>query len=285
MQVFGGPIRAGVEALEQAVPLLEGRKNYIGAAFARGSLAIGYANLGEFDKAEVAARNATDLAASGDLIAQLDAQIAEAWVRSAKGEIDAAMPLAQACIARAEETGASACEMASSWLLGDIYDRMGRFEEARSTLQRGTDLSLVVDRRVWRPTLLAWLGATTAALGTDGEGDWDEALETARSIHNVVGEAGILAKRAEAAARSGRHDAAALDFAAAAAILEAQGARPSLARVLRGWGESRLADGHPEEAEPILRRSLALFEELGLGGEAGVVRTLLTLRETKIAFE
>ncbi|HEV2006489.1 MAG TPA: tetratricopeptide repeat protein [Candidatus Limnocylindrales bacterium] len=284
MQVFGGPIRRGVEALEEAVPLMEGRKDFIGAAFARGALAIGYANLGEFAKAEVAARNATNLAANGDLIAQLDAQIAEAWVRSAKGEIDAAMPLAKACITRAEETGASACVMASSWILGDIYHRLGRFEDARATLQRGADISVVVDRRAWRPTLLAWLGGASAALGADDEGGWDEALSTARSIHNLVGEAGIRAKRAEALASSGRHDEAAPDFAASAAILEAEGARPNLARVLRSWGESRRAAGHPEEAEPILRRSLALFEELGLDGEAGVVRTLLSLRETKIAF-
>jgi tetratricopeptide (TPR) repeat protein len=284
MQVFGGPIRRGVAALEEAVPLMEGRKDFIGAAFARGSLAIGYANLGEFAKADAAARNATRLAASGDLIAQLDAQIAEAWVRSAKGEIDAAMPLAQACVTRAEETGASACVMASSWILGDIYHRLGRFEEARATLQRGADISVVVDRRAWRPTLLAWLGGASAALGADDAGGWDEALATARSIHNVVGEAGIRAKRAEALAHSGQHDEAAPDFEAATTILEAEGARPNLARALKAWGESRRAAGRPDEAEPILRRSLALFEDLGLDGEAGVVRTLLSLGETTIAF-
>jgi len=106
MQVFTGPIRQGVEALEEAVPLLEDHKDFIGAAFARGSLAIGYANLGEFDKAEVASRNATELAANGDLIAQLDAQIAESMLRSARGQVDQALPLALACMNRAEETGA-----------------------------------------------------------------------------------------------------------------------------------------------------------------------------------
>jgi hypothetical protein len=54
-QVFTGPIREGVSALEEAVPLLEQRQDFIGAAFARGALAIGYAHLGEFDKAEKAA--------------------------------------------------------------------------------------------------------------------------------------------------------------------------------------------------------------------------------------
>src|SRR3970282_1281695 len=69
-QVFTGPIREGGAKLEEAVPLLEQRQDFIGAAFARGALAIGYANLGEFDNAEEAVRNASELAASGDLIAQ-----------------------------------------------------------------------------------------------------------------------------------------------------------------------------------------------------------------------
>ena len=39
-------------------------------------------------KAEKASAWATELAASGDLIAQLDAQIAESWVRSERGQLD-----------------------------------------------------------------------------------------------------------------------------------------------------------------------------------------------------
>jgi tetratricopeptide (TPR) repeat protein len=284
MQVFGGPIRHGVEILEQAVPLMEGRKDFIGAAFARGALAIGYGNLGEFDKAEAAVRNANELAANGDLIAQLDAQIAESMLRSARGQVDQAMPLALACMTRAEETGALGCVMASSWVLGDLYHRESRFEEARSTLQRGTDLSLMVDRRAWRPTLQAWLSGATAALGEGPGGDWDDALAMARSIGNRVGESGILSKRAEAAARRGEFDPALADYAAAAEILEGEGARPLLARLLRGWGQALIAAGRPDEADPILRRSLRLFEELGIEREADEVRATLAVGETKIAF-
>jgi len=275
MQVFTGPIRQGVEALEKAVPLLEDHKDFIGAAFARGSLAIGYANLGEFDKAEVASRNATELAANADLIAQLDAQIAESMLRSARGQVDQALPLALACMNRAEETGALACVMASSWVLGDLYHRESRFQEAQATLQRGTDLSLVVDRKAWRPTLQAWLGGASAALGEAPDGSWDEALETARSIGNTVAEAGILAKRAEAAARRGAFDAAFPDFAAAVAILEVEGARPNLARTLRVWGQAQIAMGRRSDGESTLRRSLALFDELGIATEADEVRAVL----------
>ena len=112
-QVFAGPIREGVIELEKAVPLLEQRQDFIGAAFARGALAIGLARLGEFDKAEQAARYATELAANGDLIAQLDAQIAESVVRSERGQLDEAIPIARSCVERSEETGATACAVVS----------------------------------------------------------------------------------------------------------------------------------------------------------------------------
>ena len=283
-QVFGGPIRAGVAALEEAVPLMERRRDTIGAAFARGALAIGYANLGEFDKAEAAAKNANEIAATSDLIAQLDAQIADSWVQAAQGKLDQAVPLAQACINRAEETGASACVMASSWILGDALHRQGKFAEAREVLQRGTDISHVVDRRGWRPTLTAWLGSATAALGDPDRSDWAEALETARSIGNRLGESGILSKRAETEARGGQFDAAVTDFAAAASILEDEGARPSLARVLQGWGHVLQLAGRSDEAVSTLRRSLVLFEEMGLDPEAAAVRTMLSLGSAKLEF-
>ena len=283
--VFSGSLRDGVKALEEAVPDLDALHDSIGAAFARGALAMGYAWLGEFEKADEAARRTTEIASKGDLIAQLDALIAESMVKSMRGDLDAAMPLARECVERAEETGASACIMASSWILGDVYHRLGQFAEARDVLQRGADVSMVVDRKIWRPTLLAWLSTAAIALGEVADGNWDEALEGARSIGNRQGEAGILAKRAEAAVARGDVDAASADFAASTAILEDQGARPVLARVLRSWGEALRAAERTEEAEPILRRALGVFEELGLEREAEAVKAELALGDMKIAFE
>lgn len=285
MQVFSGPIRAGVAALEEAVPLLERRNDTIGAAFARGALAIGYANLGEFDKAEAAARNANEIAATSDLIAQLDAQIAEAMVRAAEGRLDEAVPIARACVDRAEATGATACVLASSWILGDAFHRLGRYEEARDVLQRGADVAIMVDRVVWRPTLHAWLRSAAGQLGEVAGGDWEEALATARSIGNHVGEAGILGKRAESAAAQGDIKQAIADYAESAAIVEQLGARPFLARVLQNWGGVLRAAGRVDEAVPILTRSLALFEELGLVREAQAVKTTLALGGTKLSFD
>jgi tetratricopeptide (TPR) repeat protein len=276
-QVFTGPIREGVTALEEAVPLMEQRQDFIGAAFARGALAMGYARLGEFDKAERAAQYATELAAGGDLIAQLDAQIAESVVRSERGLLDEAIPIAQACFMRAEETGATACAAMSSWVLGDVYQRQGRLQEAYQTLQRGNELARVVDRTFLRPTLQAWLGTSATALGdfAAAEGSWDQPLATVRSIGSRFGEAGILQKRAEASARRGDREAALADFAASAAILEEFGARPQLARVLRGWGETLREGGRRAESDMALHRALALFEEMGIAPEAEAVRAIL----------
>jgi tetratricopeptide (TPR) repeat protein len=284
-QVFSGPIREGVIALEEAVPLMQQQRDSIGAAFARGGLAIGYATLGDFEKADAAAENAKQIAKDGDLIAQLDALIAESMVRATEGRLDQAVPLAQECVDRAEETGASACIMVSSWILGDAFHQLGRYAEARDVLRRGADVALAVDRQVWRPTLQAWLRTSSAALGEAQEGDSEEALATARAIGNHMGEAGILGKRAEIATQEGHTDAAIADFAAAAEILGSEGARPLLARVLRSWGETLGAAGRTDDAAVILQKALTLFEELGLAREAAVVKTILSLGGTKLAFD
>jgi tetratricopeptide (TPR) repeat protein len=283
-KVFMGPVREGVGDLEEALPAISTHKDTIGAAFARGALGMGYAFLGEFDKAEKAVAEARRIAEGGDLIAQLDALIAESWLRSYRGQLDQAVPLAEECIGKAEATGASACLVVSSWVLGDAFYRQGRFAEAKHVLRRGTDISMVVDRKVWRPTLMAWLGSSTAALGDIADDDSDEALATARSIGNRLGEAGILWKRGEALASRGQIDKAVEDFQAAAAIMESEGGRPDLARTTRAWGVALRADGRTEEAEPILRRSLALFEELGLDSEANAVRAILAVGDSKLAF-
>ena len=175
--------------------------------------------------------------------------------------------------------------VASSWILGDAFYRQGKYTEARDVLRRGSDVSALVDRKVWRPTLLAWLGSTMAALGAADEGDWEDALATARSIGNRVGEAGILAKRAEAFVMRGDIDAARPDAEAAIGITAELGLRPHLARTQRAWGEALRAAGLVTEAEPHLQKAATLFDELGLDAEAKAVRGELAMGETKIAFD
>ena len=281
--VFGGDVRMGTTQLEEALPLMEGRQDTVGPAFARGALAIGYANLGEFKKADAAAAQATALAGESDLIAQLDALIAESMVRSMEGDLEGAVPLARQCVQQSEDTGATACMVASSWILGDAFYRQ-QIHRGADVLKRGSDVSAVVDRRVWRSTLLAWLGSTMAALGAADDGDWEEALETARSIGNRVGEAGSSAKRAEAFVTRGDIDAARPDAEAAIGITAELAATASRLRAA-AWGEALRAAGLATEAEPHLQKAATLFDELGLDAEAKAVRAELAMGETKIAFD
>lgn len=272
-EVFMGPVDQGVAHLEEAVPFLDEDVDSVGAAFARGAIAIGYARLGRFDRAVDAARHASELAARSDLIAQLDAQIAEAAVRSMRGDLEAARPIATHCVERAEAAGSSACAVASSFILGDLLQRQGKLTEAHEMLARGRELANVVERQTWRPTIQAWLATTDVALGVDEPSEaWEEALATARSIGNVYGEAGILAKRGEAHALRGEHSAACADLEASARAFEGFGARPDLARVLHQLGLAQRACGEATEADGTLRRSLGLFEDVGIAGEAMLVR-------------
>jgi tetratricopeptide (TPR) repeat protein len=279
--VFAGSVRDGVEQLSESLPKLGDGPGSIAVAFARGSLGVGLATLGRFDEALEAAKEATEISSKGDVIARLDAMIMESMVHSMMGDLKSAMPLAKECVDLAEGTGASACVMASSWVLGDGLHRLGKYAEARDVLARGEEVSEIVDRKVWRPTLQAWLRTSVAALD-DADADFEEAIAATRSINNRLGEANILAKRAEVAVRRGNLDAALADFAASTTILEAEGARPNLARALRDWGDALRTAGRVDEAEPLLRRALALFEEMGIEREAAGVRTSLSLGGTSL---
>jgi tetratricopeptide (TPR) repeat protein len=273
-KVFTGPVREGVEALEQAIPQMEKRRDFIGAAFSRGWLAIGYATLGDFERAEAAAQRAAAEAADGDLIARLDAQIALAMVRSARGDLDEAAPLALDCVQRSEETGAVACAVVSSWILGDVYLRQRRHIDAREALRLGLALAPSgFGQGMWGNTLRAWLRASEETTGEPSTAaDWEDALAAARARQDRMGEAGIRWKRAEAAVARGEPDASIADFEAAAAIYEAEEARPNLARVLREWGDALRQAGRVDEAREPWQRSLELMERLGLAREAEEVR-------------
>ncbi len=280
-QVFIGEIHEGLAALEEAVPVLQDRHDFVGASFALGIRAIGYARLGEFERADQAARRATEVAAEGDLIAQLDALIAESTVRSLQGDLAGAVPLAQRCTAWSEETGATACVVASNFVLGDVYMRQGRFQEAKIALQRGNEVSALTGFPIFRPSIAAWLRATAAHLGDFGPASesWEKELGDARALGDRFTEASILGKRAETRAKTLHEgspvadvDAVLADHAASATAFEAMGARPFLARVLRGWGETLRALGRREEGDEKLHRALALFEEMGITAEAAEVR-------------
>jgi tetratricopeptide (TPR) repeat protein len=283
--VFTGEIREGLAELEEAIPVLEGRHDFVVASFALGVRAIGYSRLGDFPRAEESAKRASDVAEGGDLIAKLDALIAESSVRSAKGDLAGAVPLAQKCTAWSEETGATACMVASNFVLGDAFLRQGKYDEAKAALERGNEISALTGFPVFRPSISAWLRATAASLGDLGpaSGNWEKELADARELGDVFTEAAIKVKRAETKADLLSADATTADlepiladFAAGTSGFEAIGARPYLARGLRAWGETLRRHGRAGDGDEKLRRAQALFEEMGIDREAAEVRAELS---------
>jgi tetratricopeptide (TPR) repeat protein len=278
-QVFSGDIQEGVATLRQVAPVLEQKRDFVGSSFALVALAIGLARLGEFDAATDAARRASDVADKGDIIAKLDSMIGESVVRSLRGELDEAEALGRQCTQLAMDVGSTACLVSSSFFLGDTYMREGRFGDARIVFEQTSQIADITNEHMFRPSIAAYLRSTAASLGEFAPmaRSWGEAIAEARLIGDSWAEANIIWKRAETEAKKEGADVDQIwaDFADAAGRFETMGARPYLARVLRGWGEALLARELHEAGLDKLRRSAALFEEMGIVRERDEVRTAL----------
>lgn len=278
-QVFTGQLREGVEKLEESSPLLEQKHDFIGSAFALVALAMGYARLGEFDKATAAAQRATALGERGDLISKLDSLIGESTVQSIRGNLSAAVPLAQRCTNLAEQTGATACVVASNFVLGDAYMRQGKFGDAKIAFERGSEVATAIEQRVFSPSITAYMRANAASMGDFGPKarSFDDALAEARMIHDKWGEAQVVWKRASTESRKPAGDTKQMlaDYSAAATAFEEMGARPFVARVSRDWGEALIGLGRREEAAMQLNRAAEILRELGIEAEAAEAEALL----------
>ena len=278
-QIFTGEIRAGITTLERVAPQLEEKHDFVGSSFALVALAMGYARLGEFAKGEEAAQLAARIAENGDVIARLDALIGSSTVRSIRGDLDEAVPLAMKCTQLAEETGATACVVASNFVLGDAYMRQGQFGNAKIAFERGNEVANAISHRVFRPSIAAYMRSNAASLGEFGSDvrSFDAALAETRSIGDRFGEANVIWKRAETEAKlpDSNRDQMLADFAAAAELFEDMGARPFLARVERDWGHALRALGHDAEGLAKLRAAQAMLAELGISREAEELRAEL----------
>lgn len=278
-QVFNGYLFEGVAGLERAAPLLEQKHDFVGSSFALVSLAMGYARLGEFAKAEAAAQKATEVGEKGDVIARLDALIGESTVRSVRGDLDEAIPMAARCTNLAEETGATACVVASNFLLGDAYMRQGKFGDAKIAFERGGEVANAIEQRVFRASIAAYTRSNAASLGDFGPSarSFEEALAETRAIGDRWGEANVIWQRAETEAKrpDGNEAQMLADYEAAAKGFEVMGARPFLARVLRGWGRALRTSGREEDGRAKLFAAAELFAELGIDREGAEVRAEL----------
>ena len=288
-QIFTGNMREGIATIEKVAPELQQMHDFVGSSFALVALAFGYARMGEFDKASKAAAAASEVAEKGDLIAKLDALIGESLVRSVRGDIDSAIPLASQCTNLAEQHGATSCVVASNFVLGDAYMRRGDFQEAQLAFNRGNEVADTIEQKVFRPSIAAYMRSNAASLGDldPSTQSFDDAVAEAVEIGDRWGEANVLWKRAETeakkAAGSGDEARSLEDFQKAADLFEDMGGRPYQARVLHGWGRALRAMGKTDEAAEKLREALQLFDDMGIKRDGDEVR--LELATQPVAFQ
>ena len=280
-QVFSGRLREGVTSLEEVQPQLAQKRDFVGSSFALVALAIGYARLGDFAKAEEAVRMSRELAEQGDVVVRVDAMIGESTLHSIRGDLDKAVPLAMRCTQLAEEAGASACVVASNFVLGDAYMRQNQFGAAKIAFDRGDEIAQVTEQRIFKPSIAAYLRSLAASMGEYRLQDktFERAIEEARDISDLWGEATIIWKRAETELKNPaeQRDQAQMlaDFEAAYNSFMEMGARPFSARVLRDWGHALIASGAQAEGQAKLREALAALDGLGIKPEADALRAEL----------
>ena len=275
-KVFTGYMLEGIEMLRKASPLLEEKHAFVLSSFCLVALAIGLARLGRFEEANEAAEKAMKLAESGDLIAKLDSLIAESSVKSLRGDLDAAVIAATRCTAWSEETGATACVVASNFVLGDTYMRQGKFQSAQIAFDRSNEVAESIGENSFRPSLLAYMRTNSALLGQpaqDRDG-FDEALALADDAGDRFSYAAIIGKRAEFEAKREHPDVERMlaDFTAAVDAFEVMEAKPYIARTLRAWGEELRRLDRSGEGNEKLRQAIAVFDEIGIKREADEVR-------------
>ena len=280
-EIFSGRMREGVATLEKVQPLLAQKRDFVGSSFALVALAFGYSRLGDFAKAEEAVRSSRALAEQGDVVVRVDAMIGESTLHSIRGDLDAAVPLAMQCTQLAEEAGASACVVASNFVLGDAYMRQGQFAAAKIAFDRSDQIAQVTEQRIFKPSIAAYLRSLGASMGEyrmSGH-SFEEALAEARDIGDLWGEATIIWKRAETESKkpADQRDQAQMlaDYATAAKSFEDMGALPFIARVTRDWGHGLIELGQTEEGRAKLRAARDLMVELGITREADELRAEL----------
>ncbi|MEA2677621.1 MAG: hypothetical protein QOJ81_1762, partial [Chloroflexota bacterium] len=170
---------------------------------------------------------------------------------------------------------------ASNFVLGDAYMRQNQFGAAKIAFDRGDEIAQVTEQRIFRPSIAAYLRSLAASMGDHRLGDktFDQAIEDAREIGDLWGEATIIWKRAETEfkrpAEQRNEQQMLADYETAYRSFEEMGARPFWARLLRDWGHALLATGASDEGQAKLRSALAELDALGIKAEAELVRAEL----------
>lgn len=262
--MFGGDLREGTRALEEALGLLGSGGDTVSATMLHGLLSLGHSRLGNFAASERALATATRFAANGDPIGALDIDITRSGLLVERGDFAEGEALATSCAARSEELGAFACAVPANVITGAAHLARNDALGAKAPLERGEELSHISSMGSFQTLAEGMLGAVKARLGDvpGGVAGWNIALERARSTHDRYGEAITLWQRANAS--PGDHAAALADLDAATTLFEEMAARPSVARTLRDRAKVLRAMRRTADADANDERSRAIAHELGL---------------------
>ncbi len=269
-----GGLREGVQQMHEAIGVIEKKGDPVASAMVSDFLAMTYARLGDFDVAEETIAGSERLAVEGDAITRVDVAITRSMLRLERGDNEAASGIAHECAARSEELGAYACVVAANAIYGAAEFERQQLSEARTALERGSELSRVTNMAPFQTLILSLLGSARAEFGDlpGGMARWDEALAAAKAMNDRWGEAQTLRGRARSLANQPAPDWRALleDLDRAERLLEAMEARPSIARVLREKAEVLRHLERIDEPDAADSRARSLARELDLKDAAFV---------------
>jgi tetratricopeptide (TPR) repeat protein len=265
---FSGQLREGARQMHGALGVIEAKGDAVSAAMVANFLSGAYARLGDFASAAEIIEHSNRYAEKGDGIAIVDRDIAVAGYSLERGDTTLARESALQCSLRAEELGAYACVLASNVVTGAASLASNDAITAKVALERGSELTRVIDFAPLRTMTFALLGSARAQLGDmpGGIAGWNEALANARAMNDRYGEAQTLWGRGRTEARRPEPDlpAALGDLDRAIELFEEMEARPALARALLDRGSVRQRLGRSSEGAGDELRARQLARDLGL---------------------
>lgn len=266
--------------LEKAIPLLEKEGDLREASLSSSVLAMAYAKLGEFERAEALAAQALNWAeAVGDPNAVLDAELALGMVKAERGKVEEGVTLVRSSIARANRVGNTLCALVGNFYLGDYHLRLGQPRQALSALERSGELATYCDAFGLVNLSQAWVSTARSQLGDLGgaHAGWASALHEAERMGDRLTAGEIRRQRANALVDqpSPDWDRVTADYEESIRVFEDVGARPYLARALRDYGlalRARLGSDQAPVRE-TLQRAARLFHQLGIQAEVTALET------------
>lgn len=260
-----GELREAEAQLGAAVGLFAGLDDRLGQARAWTDLGSVRESLGHLDGAIDAHRRALALYRELQIPQGVaTAQHNLAGARAAQGDVAAAVDGFRQALAVWQELGRPGAEAMTLQALGDLYTRLGRFQEARAFLERADEraAALDVDSQLDVRMGLAWLGFLEGDPGA-ALAELDRAVALARGSGGAVRLASLLGRRASVLQEMGRIDEARMGHLEALRLAESSGARRGAAHTRSNLGWLELEAGNAAEAREWLTDAARELESLG----------------------